>query len=1068
MQVVAAKRGASSARSIREAMLFARAFIVRGFLVPVLLNVLVWTTNATAQTTATLTGRIVDASAAALPGATVSARQTETGLQRVTTSDAQGRYAFAALPPGTYSIRVELDGFRPLVRNGVGLTIAESAVVNLAMAVGGVAEAVTVVGDAPAVNTRTGELSYLVDERAIAQLPLNGRNYTDLALLQPGVVAYPHRDGGSVVAHGLGMSVNGQDPRSNVYLLDGTLLNDMTNGPAGSAAGTALGMETVQEFRVETNAYSAEFGRMSGGQINVLTKAGSNDIRGSAYEFHRNEAFDARNYFDVAGKPPFTRNQYGGAVGGPVRRDKVFFFVGYEALRENLGRTITSTVPDENARLGLLPDPAAPGALLNVGVNPGVAPYLAEYPRPNGRALGDGTALYNFQFDQKLDQHFAQGRLDYNAGAGNQLFARYTIDDADQYLPTDYPQFPRYFVSRNQFVTGEYRQVLSGATLATYRVGYSRTRVGQQVEANTSASLAPFVPGRRFVGNIDVGGLNRFGTQSSVDVRFLQQVLGVQGDLTTSRGRHLLKAGVLAERYLQDMVNPTFSLGTYTFSNLRAFLENRATSFIGLTPDGQFDRYWRFWILGGYVQDELALSDRLSVNAGLRYEVMTMPSEINGRDSALVSLSDRTATVGRLYDGADTNNLSPRAGFALAVDDARRTVLRGAYGAYFNTNSSQNLIVTVTNPPATPRVVFPNPTFPAAPFDRTSGLSVRPVQWDIETPQVQVWNVNLQRELAGNLAVTVGYAGSRGRHLLRSNDVNTAAPVTGADGRPFFPAGAPRINPAWTTIELKSSDGDSWYRALILEAHRRWSGGLMIQSSYTWAKSEDTTQASTFFSDATNGTTSAFPEFIPDYNKGLSDFHAEHNWVLNFSYDLPFARHASGAAAAILGSWRLAGIVNVRSGSPLTVFVQNNRSRSLWQPSLGPGIGRDRASYAAGFDASSAVTGDPNGWFNRSAFALPAAGTLGDTGRGDFIGPNLRTVDLSLTKDAALPAFGRGGRLEIRLEAFNILNRANFGTPQLIAFAGAADGEQPLASFGRVRNTITSARQIQVGARVRF
>ncbi len=1024
--------------------------------------------ESSAQTAATLAGRVLDTEGGVLPGVTVTVRQTETSLQRLTTSDAQGRYTVAALPPGRYEIRAELAGFRPLVRSGVTLTVAQTVVVDLTMTIGGVAEQVTVVAEAPTVNTRTGELSYLVDERAIDELPLNGRNYTDLALLQPGVVAYPHRDGGSVVAHGLGVSVNGQDPRSNVYLLDGTLLNDMTNGPAGSAAGTALGMETVQEFRVETNAYNAEFGRMSGGQINVLTKAGTNEGRGSAYEFHRNDALDARNYFDVAGKPPFTRNQFGGAAGGAIKADRLFYFVGYEALRENLGRTITSTVPDENARLGLLPDAARPGGFLTVGVHPLVAPYLAEYPRPNGPALGGGTALYSFQFDQTLDQDFAQGRIDFNAGPGSQIFGRYTIDDAEQYLPTDYPQFPRSFVSRNQFFTGEYRNVMTNNTLATYRLGYSRTRIGQEVEANTTSPLQPFVPGRQFVGNIDVGGLNRFGTQSSVDVRFLQQVISLQGDVASTRGRHLLKFGGLAERYLQNMVNPTFSLGTYSFANLRAFLENRATSFIGLTPQGQFDRYWRFWLLGGYVQDEISLSDRLSVNAGLRYEIMTMPSDINGRDSALINLTDRTATTGELYEASDANNFSPRVGFAWSVTGDGLTSLRGGYGMYFNTNSSQNLIVTVTNPPATPRVVFPNPAFPTPPYERTSGLSVRPIQWDLETPRVQVWNLNLQREIFAHTAVMIGYAGARGEHLLRSSDVNTAQPTTSADGRPFFPAGGPRMNTAWTTIELKSSDGDSWYRALLFEARRRWSAGFMMQSSYTWSRAEDTTQASTFFSDATNGTTSAFPELIPDYNKGLSDFHAEHNWVLNFSYDLPFARSLTGTAAAILDGWRLSAIVNVRSGSPLTVFVQNNRSRSLWQPSLGPGIGRDRPSYAPGFGSGNAVTGNPDQWFNPAAFVLQSAGTFGDTGRGDFVGPNLRTVDLSLVKDSALSGLGTGGRLELRVEAFNILNRANFGPPQLVAFAGAADGERPLASFGRVRNTITSARQIQLGVRVRF
>jgi hypothetical protein len=1047
-----------------------RAFVL--FTVPTLLTFLLVIGNALSAeaqvTTGTLAGRVLDTSGSVLPGVTITARQLETGLQRPTTSDVQGRYTLAALPPGTYEIRAELPGFRPLTRSGVTLTIAQTAVVDLTMAVGGVAEQVTVLGEASSVNTRTGELSYLVSERAIEELPLNGRNYTDLALLQPGVVAYPHRDGGSVVAHGLGMSVNGQDPRSNVYLLDGTLLNDMTNGPAGSAAGTALGTETVQEFRVETNAYSAEFGRMSGGQINVLTKAGSNDLRGSAYEFHRNDALDAKNYFDVAGKPPFTRNQFGGAVGGALKTDRLFYFVGYEALRENLGRTITSTVPDENARLGLLPDPANPGATINVGVNPGVAPYLSEYPRPNGQVLGDGTAIYSFQFDQTLDQHFGQGRIDYNLGPGSQVFGRYTIDDAEQYLPTDYPQFPRYFVSRNQFFTGEYRNALTSSTLATYRVGYSRTRVGQEVEANTSVPLQPFVPGREYVGNIDVGGLNRFGTQSSVDVRFLQHVISFQGDFSLTRGRHLIKAGGLAERYLQDMINPTFSLGTYTFPSLRTFLENRPASFIGLTPQGQFDRYWRFWLLGGYIQDDVPVSTRLTLNAGVRYEVTTMPQDINGRDSSLVSVSDTTLVEGQLYEKPDRNNFSPRVGFAWDLTGDGRTSVRGGYGMYFNTNSSQNLIVTVTNPPATPRMVYPNPTFPNPPFERASGLSVRPIQWDVETPRVQVWNVNVQRELAANTSLTIGYAGSRGDHLLRSNDVNTAAPTTGADGQPFFPAGATRMNTAWTTVELKSSDGDSWYRALIVEARRRWANGFMAQSSYTWSKSEDTTQASTFFSDATNGTTSAFPEFIPDYNKGLSDFHAEHNWVVNFAYDLPFGRDATGVTRALLANWRIAGILNMRTGNPLTVFVQNNRSRSLWQPSLGPGIGRDRPSLASGFDSESAVTGNPEQWFNPAAFVLQPAGTFGNTGRGDFIGPNLRTVDLSFVKDTPWAALGSGGRIELRIEAFNIFNRANFGNPTLVAFAGTTDNELPLASFGRVRNTITSARQIQLGVRVRF
>jgi hypothetical protein len=289
-------------------------------------------TSAAAQTSATISGTIEDPNRAVLPGVTVTIRNVDTSLTRVVATSAEGRYVIAGLPPGPYELRAELAAFKPHVRRNLQLTIAEAQVVNITLEVGGVTEEVTVAGDTSLVNTSSAELSYLVGSEAIQQLPLNGRNYTDLALLQPGVLAYPHRDGGSVVAHGLGMSINGQDPRSNVYLLDGTLQNDFTNGPAGSAAGTTLGTETVREFRVESNAYSAEFGRNSGGQINVLTKSGANNVDGSLYEFHRNDAFDARNYFDANEKPDFRRNQFGGTIGGPIARDRAFFFLGYEAL----------------------------------------------------------------------------------------------------------------------------------------------------------------------------------------------------------------------------------------------------------------------------------------------------------------------------------------------------------------------------------------------------------------------------------------------------------------------------------------------------------------------------------------------------------------------------------------------------------------------------------------------------------------------------------------------------------------------------------------------------------------
>lgn len=1017
-----------------------------------------------ADTTGTLAGQIIDPSGAVLPGATVTARHLETGLERVGASDPTGDFVLPKLPVGPYEVRAELAGFRPVVRQGVVLVVGQSAVLRLTLEPGGITEEVTVTADLNGVETRSGELGYLVSEGAIASLPLNGRNYTDLVFLQPGTIAYPFRDGGSVVAHGQGASVNGQDPRSNVYLIDGTLMNDFTNGPAGSAASTSLGTETVREFRVEANAYSAEYGRSSGGQVSVLTKSGTNAFHGSAYAFYRNDALDARNFFDPERRPDFTRHQFGATVGGPLQKDRTFFFVGYEGLREDQGRTISSVVPNEAARRGVLPVPG--GGTIVVPVSPAVRPYLDAYPLPNGSDLGGGLAAYTFPFAQTLDQDYFQVRFDQNLGGRDQLFVRYTFDQADQFLPTDFPQFPRSFVSKNQFATAEYRRVFSPTTLGTFRLGYSRTRIGQEVEADVD--LPPFVPGRDIMGAIDIGGIPRFGPQSSVDVKLRQDVYAFHGDFVKTRGRHLLKAGLLVERFVSSEYNPTFSLGIYTFPSLETFLRNRPQRFIGITPDGDFDRRWPFTLFGAYLQDDLRVTRTLTLNLGLRYEFATLPEDSEGRDVNLKDLSAPQVTVGPLYANPTGKNVSPRLGFAWDVKGDGKASVRGGYGIYYNTNSHQNLIVTVTNPPFTPRPVIANPTFPNPNFGAAGALSIRPYEYEISSPRIHVWNVNVQREVFARTVLTLGYAGARGRKLLRNTDANTALPSELPDGTLFFPAGAPRQNRAFSAIELKTSDGDSWYNALIAELRRSSVGGLGFQVSYTYSRNLDTTQASTFFSDATNGTVSAFPEFGRDYNKGLADYHAKHNLVVNLTSDLPLARQSQGLARALFAHWQVAMIAQYRSGPPLTAFVQANRSRSLWSPSQGPGIGFDRPSLAPGRTPESAINGSPDQWFDPSAFVLQPPGQLGNLGRGSLVGPDLRVVDLALVKRVPWARLGPAGHLELRVEAFNVLNHPNFGIPSLIAFSGQRDGEAPLPTFGRIRSTVTSARQLQLGLRVVF
>jgi hypothetical protein len=1018
------------------------------------LSFLLLTSLAWGQTTSTITGDILDQTGQALPATKLAARHLETGLVRSTVTDGAGRYVLPYLPVGAYELRADREGFRPLVRRGVQLTVAETVVVNLILEVGPVESQVTVIASTPLVNTQTSELSYLVSEDSIRELPLNGRNYTDLALLQPGVIPFPNRDGGSIVAHGLATSINGQDPRSNVYLLDGTPQNDFTNGPAGSAASTVLGTETIREFRVETNAYSAEFGRNFGGQISALTKSGTNDLHGSLFYFHRNDNFDARNFFDPERKPEFRRHQYGGAVGGPLKQNSSFFFLGYEGLQEHEGRTVYTVTPDEAIRQG--------------PVHPDVKPYLDEFPLPNGRNLGGGLAEYVFGFDEKIDQDFFQARMDHLFSASHRMFGRYTYDDAGQDLAMSFPQFPRAFVSRNQFATVQYDAVVSAHALNTFRANFSRTHIHQDVEANVASGVRPFVPGRASLGNIDIGGIPRFGPQTSVNVTLIQNVYGIEEGFTLIRGAHTLKLGGMAEQYRNSMVNPTFSLGIYTFPDVQSFVANRPQRFVGLSPAAEIDRLWRFTLFSLYAQDDFRVLPRLTLNLGLRYEVSTQPKDAYGRDSALVNPLDREPAVGLPFVNPTKKNISPRFGFAWDLTGTGALSLRGGYGWFFNTNNQQNLIAT-SNPPATPRLIIANPSFPVPPFDRGVGNSIRPIEYYVKNPNVHVWNLNLQRRLWEDIVVTAGYAGARGVHLIRNMDINTPAPEIRPDGTVYYAANLVRPNPAFSTIEMKKSDGNSWYNAFLLEVRKRWSKGISAQSSYTFSRNIDTTQSATFFSDSTNGTNSAFPEFPGfSYNKGLADFHSKHNWVFNFNWEVPFSRDWSGAPALLLRGWQLAGIAHLRGGQPLTAFVQRNWSRSLWSPSLGPGLGFDRPSMAPGRTHQDAVVGRPDGYFDPSAFVLQPEGTLGNLGRGALIGPDWRSFNLAAMKNFGAPRLGETANLQFRAEFFNLLNRANFDSPSLLAFGGVRAGEPPLGSFGLIRSTISSSRQIQFGLRLSF
>ena len=1025
---------------------------------------------ASAQTAATLTGTIADASGGALPGVQLSLRNAGTGLIRTATSGTDGRFVFAGIPAGTYELRAELSGFRTVVRQGLAVSVAQSLSVPLVMEVGGLEQTVTVSGGAAAVNTDTSELSFLVGEQAIETLPLNGRNFTDLALLQPGVLPYPSRDGGSVVAHGLGMSVNGQDYRSNVYLLDGTLLNDFTNGPAGSAAGTALGMEAVREFRVQSNAYSAEFGRNYGGQINVLTKSGTNTLRGSAFEFHRNDALDAPNYFDVAGKPDFSRNQYGASLGGPLQQNRLFYFAAYEGLRERLGKTISSFVPDADARRGILPD--GPVSISDV-----IRPYLAAIPEPTGAAIGSGLAPHAFGFQQKLDQTFLQGRADYQAGAAHQFFVRHTYDDGEQRLPTDYPAFPRSFISSNQFFTAEYRNVHSQRTLQTARFGYSRTRIGQNVEANLASPLPPFVAGRGLVGDIDIGGMQRFGPQTSANLRLAQNVYSGQYDVTHTRGRHLFKAGGLVERYRDFMTNPTFSLGIYAFANLRAFLENRPLRFVGLPPEGDIDRDWPWTMVGVYAQDTISLSRRLTLNAGLRYELQTPLADnnkiltnldfINGKPFAYVG-GQNGYPQGLAF--ADKNNLAPRVGLAWAPGEGR-TVARAGYGLFYSYSDMNLWCNQVHNVP----LVFPEIRVSNALTPTVQGFGFNPPMLGqtlvaftaldprAKTPLMQQASASFERQLRDNLMVQFGYLGAWGRNFDRSRLVNNAQPAPGGvqPRRPFqtisfvpnteLPPDTPILSTTFPVgpINLLENTGKSEYNSAWALFKRTFSGGLSFLSSYTVAYSYN--DAPAFRSPSME---SEVPQdsFHPEKEWGPNGCDVRHRFVSSVLYHVPYRASTSSIARAIFGDWQIAFIYQAQSGFPFTIGVFGDTANAGTLLNVNP----IRADVVPGVDPNlPSGERNPDHWFNTAAFATPAAFAFGTATRNSMVGPALAKADLAFERRFDVHA----SRLDFRVEIFNVFNRENYMAPERFVNT---------PQFGTITMASTPARQVQFAARVNF
>jgi outer membrane receptor protein involved in Fe transport len=1010
---------------------------------------MVWATIAgvAAQgTTGAIAGFVTDESKAALPGATVTVKQVDTGQARVLTTDDQGRYRAEALAPGKYALTVELSGFRTAQYDDVMLSVGQASVLNVQMQIGGVSERVVVTADATMAATRQSSVTALVDQSQIRELPLNGRDFSQLTLLQLGVTSSPTSQ--QQVDRGMGtqVSIAGARPNQISYQIDGTDANTQGNGSPGSAAGGLLGVDTVREFQVLVNNYSAEYGRSTGGIVTAVTRSGTNNTHGTLFEFNRDSRFDSKTFFDAADSaiPKLKRNQFGGQMGGPIVKDRTFYFGSYEGLRQDRGVTTIATVPSLATRA-------------RTDISPVTRPYLLLYPEPNGKETG-ATGVYSVQSVAPTKENYALGKIDHTLSNSQSLSVRYSWDRAQVDQNTPIPYWTTDTRTRTQSIVGEHKSVISSRLLNVAKVAWNRAyEATDNLEQRTFDPSLLFIPGTRF-GNLSVSGINSIGpdtnTPTFVDLKSLQFI----DNLTWSRGSHNIRTGINFTRYMNDQDSSFDFGGNYSFTSLENFVQNRPGTYEGQSLDSTTARRWRQSLVGLYGQDDWSVSRNLTLNLGVRYEFITVPHELDGREARMPDLQAATVTAGGpIFKNPSLKNVAPRGGFAWNISGDGKNVLHGGAGMFFEPILSNIYRAYGNRTPPYYNIINPaSPSFPTPPSTGAASLlRLDLVQYDLKNPYRVQYNATYQRELPGRTVVTAGFIGSRGYNQIRNVEYNQAIPQVLADGSLFFPVGGTRRNPNFGSIRLRSTDGLSWYKGLVVGGTRRFSEGLSMQASYTLGKSEDLGSQAVGSGDFDNSFQPAYA-FDPMSNKGLSDFDIRHNFVYNSTWELPFGKSLTGLARGVAYGWQVSGILTIRSGIPFSPVLGFDRARAL--PRSG-GAGQ-RPDLVAGCSANP-VLGGADQYFDPNCFALPAAGTLGNVARNTIIGPGFGGLDMAIFKNVP---FGPGRRLQFRAEGFNVTNHVNLGLPATTVFNSAGR----VTTAGQITTIVGTARQLQFGVKLEF
>jgi hypothetical protein len=1035
--------------------------------------------NVIAQSTGgSLSGTVGDSTGAVVPSAHIQVKSEETNALRVVTGEGNGTFVVPELRPGLYTVTITAPGFKASVTSNVRVQVATQTVLNVQLQPGILTETVTVIGGTEQIELKSSELGAVVTGQTTRDLPLNGRDFAQLTRLLAGATVDSEGGSGAFV-------VNGQRASSNNFLVDGTDANQPivqinATGPSGTSTPFAS-VEAIQEFKVQTHTYTAEFGRFSGAVVNVVTRSGSNEFHGSLFEFVRNNVLDANNFFlNAAGQPraPLRSNQFGGTFSGPIVPDRTFVFGLFEGLRQRLSSIANGTVPSLYARQ--IADPRI-GPVLDQIVLP-TGPPLAPPEPGNPLSL---LAPFTGSTPSSITENDFTVRMDHHLSDVDQFFARYSFGDGAKKFGSTAAALPPNIIEdtkiRLQSLTVSHTHLFSSTVINDVRFGFNRIA---NVEKDLVLPLFGAVPAVQEPGFPTLPVV--IVSDETLNNNIVGGTVGPSGDFFTTfhyldglsllNGRNTVKCGTDIRRVQLNRFSFRDNggdAGVLVFPSTQALIVDSPQAFVNQI--GNRRRGFRFSNLSFYGQDDLRLTPQLTLNFGLRYELNTVLGEVNGLLTNLIAGRDGNFTFTSLgsppYRG-DHNNLAPRFGFAYAPFVNQKLVVRGGFGVYYDlvTQITSNL---VANPPLT----LTNAVFLPGPYpDVLAQLRTQPsidppygaatgVPLEIRTPYSYHYNLNVQYQLTSDTMIQVGYISSRGIKLLRARVVNFLLPFGPLPG-PVTQTRDPRFD----LVQINEASSQSSYDSLQITANRRLSRGLQFLAGYTWSHSIDDASTIGLFGSSISGarSVSPFPSNPNDVaaERGNSNFDGRHVLTISYTWDLPLGAETVQQrakrrgtrllvfGAGLLDGWAVSGVTSVRSGQPFTVALGFDNA-ALGDPTP---FFSQRPDRVPGEPLTVGPRRGPDLQLNPAAFAIPAFGQFGNLGRNVLRGPNFSQFDMSIHKTTKL---AEGVSLQFRAEFFNIFNHPNFALPTETANLGVALNSPE--NFGISTSTVNTQNQ-QLGA----